>query len=451
MKTVSFSWRSFSLTSSLLGGLVLELPGTALGQDIVHIAGSVSFQNTEATLQGVASHLVTNLDGTLLIGTQCKAELYYLDTTTSLLTPIAASVSRFKSSTTSQPGTWAGPSPAIPLPAGYGGVDIYADGSGEANVDVGGIPGADGTGHYPVTLRVRVWDSTTGSDWESAAVKGESPSFTYTEHIHAAPLVSDNQMITQPGFQIQFVAPVAPSITTEPESQTVMAGTNVLLSVSVTGTPYLSYQWQFQGSDIPGATSASLLLSNVQLEASGIYTVTVTNSAGGTISDPATLTVLAAPSILVQPKGQMGYWGKAVSFSVVARGSRPLFYQWFKDGSALSGATGATLTLANLDTSAGGNYVVVVSNSVSSVTSSPALLLLNAANISMGLYPGLTIDGVAGNTYGIEYTTNVTDTASWITLTNLTLTQPVQLWVDTSADAMVGTVPHRSYRVVAVP
>jgi len=36
-------------------------------------------------------------------------------------------------------------------------------------------------------------------------------------------------------------------------------------------------------------------------------------------------------------------------------------------------------------------------------------------------------------------------------LTNVTLIQPQQLWLDTSVDAMAGTIPRRLYRVVAVP
>src|SRR5206468_12748652 len=107
-------------------------------------------------------------------------------------------------------------------------------------------------------------------------------------------------------------------------------------------------------------------------------------------------------------------------------------------------ATDATLALMKLDLTAGGDYWVVVSNSFGSITSNPAFLLLNAAGISLGLYPGLTIDGVVGNTYGIQYTINLTDASSWTTLTNLTLTDPVQLWLDTSSDAMDGTVPHRT-------
>ncbi len=52
-------------------------------------------------------------------------------------------------------------------------------------------------------------------------------------------------------------APVAPSITTQPASQTVTAGQTATFSVTATGTAPLSYQWQKNGAAISGATSSS--------------------------------------------------------------------------------------------------------------------------------------------------------------------------------------------------
>src|SRR5438445_2547478 len=102
----------------------------ALGQ-VIHNASAVTFQNTETARQGVSSHLISNIDGTLLTGTQYKAELYYLDTTANSLTPLAASISSFKSTTaTVGRGTWNGPVATLPFPAGYGGVDLPDDGTG---------------------------------------------------------------------------------------------------------------------------------------------------------------------------------------------------------------------------------------------------------------------------------------------------------------------------------
>jgi hypothetical protein len=107
--------------------------------------------------------------------------------------------------------------------------------------------------------------------------------------------------------------------------------------------------------------------------------------------------------------------------------------------------------LNNLDLTDAGSYTVTISNIVNSVTSEPAVLVVNPAGISLGLYAGVLIDGVVGKTYGIQYSTNVSATSSWTTLTTLTLTQPVQLWVDTAIDTRASGSRDRFYRVVPIP
>ena len=176
------------------------LAGASLvtGQPIGHYPGQVTFQNTETPRSaGATSHLITNIDGTLLVGTQYKAELYYHDTDTGSLTPIGASLSSFKSSTTSRSGSWNGPATLVDLPAGYGGIDV---------IDPNGNPeeAGDGTGtgpdYYPVTLAVRVWDSTTGDTYETATVRGSSRDFVYTQRYTT--FVTDTYMLAQRSFQL---------------------------------------------------------------------------------------------------------------------------------------------------------------------------------------------------------------------------------------------------------
>lgn len=244
---------------------------------------------------------------------------------------------------------------------------------------------------------------------------------------------------------------VSPGIASQSPDQTVLAGTNAVLDVGASGpTPY-TFQWFFNGTNLPGVTASSLVLTNVQLEQEGLYTATVSNPYGSVTSAPIVLTVLMAPVITTQPKGLSGYWGKSATFQVKVRGSLPLSYQWFKDGIPIDWATNASLSLTNLELTDGGDYTVEVSNSVDSVVSVPAVLVVNPAGISLGLYPGVTIDGVVGKRYGIQYTTNISQTTSWTTATNFTLVQPIQLWVDTSAEAKSVNYPKRFYRVVAVP
>ena len=94
-------------------------------------------------------------------------------------------------------------------------------------------------------------------------------------------------------------APVAPSITTQPASQTVTAGQTATFTVAATGTAPLTYQWKMNGTAVSGATSSSYTTPATTTSDNGAqFTVAVTNSAGSVTSTAATLTVNAAAVVL---------------------------------------------------------------------------------------------------------------------------------------------------------
>ncbi len=167
-------------------------------------------------------------------------------------------------------------------------------------------------------------------------------------------------------------APVAPSITTQPSSITIIAGQTATFSVIATGTAPLSYQWSQNGSAISGATSSSYTTPAETIAANGTqFTVVVSNSVGNVTSNAATLTVNpapVAPSITTQPSSVTITAGQTATFSVTATGTAPLSYQWNQNGTAISGATSSSYTTPTETTSASGTqFTVVVSNSVGSV------------------------------------------------------------------------------------
>ena len=181
-------------------------------------------------------------------------------------------------------------------------------------------------------------------------------------------------------------APVAPSIITQPISQTVTAGQTVSFSVTATGTAPLSYQWRKNAVAISGAISSSYTTPATTSSDNGAqFTVVVSNTAGSVTSSAATLTVNAAPaapSITTQPAGQTVTAGQTATFNVAATGTAPLNYQWRKSGVAISGATSSTYTtLATTTSDNGAQFTVVVSNTVGSVTSNAATLTVNAAQV----------------------------------------------------------------------
>ena len=104
------------------------------------------------------------------------------------------------------PGTWSGPLAPISLPAGYGGIDLFDDGSGTlVEAGDGSGTGGPGNGYYPVSLVVAVWDSTTGADWAGATVKSSSAPFTYTQRFTGR--VTDTEMINQSSVAINLDCP----------------------------------------------------------------------------------------------------------------------------------------------------------------------------------------------------------------------------------------------------
>jgi len=178
---------------------------------------------------------------------------------------------------------------------------------------------------------------------------------------------------------------VAPAITTQPTSSTVTAGSAASFSVVASGSATLSYQWYKDGSAVSGATSASLSLSAVSSANAGSYTVKVSNSAGNVTSSAATLTVNAlvvAPAISSQPSNLTITAGSAASFSVIATGTAPLSYQWYKDGAQVINGTNPTLSLGTVSSGSAGSYTVKVTNSAGNITSSAATLTVNAAAVA---------------------------------------------------------------------
>jgi len=84
---------------------------------------------------------------------------------------------------------------------------------------------------------------------------------------------------------------IGTAITSQPASTSVTSGGQATFSVGVTSGSAVTYQWRKDGVDIPGATSAGLLLLNVQSAAVGFYSVVVTNGGTTTTSTPAQLAI----------------------------------------------------------------------------------------------------------------------------------------------------------------
>jgi immunoglobulin I-set domain protein len=90
-----------------------------------------------------------------------------------------------------------------------------------------------------------------------------------------------------------------------------------------------------------------------------------------------------APTIAAQPASQVVTAGQTATFSVTASGTAPFSYQWLKNNTSISGATGPSYTTpATIAGDSGAKFDVVVSNSAGSITSTMATLTVSAAAVA---------------------------------------------------------------------
>jgi hypothetical protein len=220
---------------------------------------------------------------------------------------------------------------------------------------------------------------------------------------------------------------VAPSITSQPASQTVITGKTASFAVAATGTSPMTYQWSKNGAAISGATSSSYTTpAETAADNNAKFTVVVSNSAGGATSNAATLTVTsatAAPAITAQPASQSVIAGKTASFSVTATGTSPMTYQWSKNGAAISGATSATYTTpAETTTDNNAKFTVAVSNSAGSATSSAAVLTVNASTLLLNSSTSsVSFGSVNVSSSGTQNVTLTNAGNSTVTISNVTV------------------------------
>ena len=167
-----------------------------------------------------------------------------------------------------------------------------------------------------------------------------------------------------------------PFIYAQPQSLTNTAGTTAIFTVGALGTD-LSYQWRKNETTLAGATGTTLIIPNVTEVDAGSYSVMVANSAGSITSIVAVLTVLSPPGIVSNPQSLTIALGQNATFSVGATGSQPLAFQWRFNGGAIGGATGSSYTRTNAQPLNAGEYTVVITNIVGSITSAPASLAFN--------------------------------------------------------------------------
>ena len=147
-----------------------------------------------------------------------------------------------------------------------------------------------------------------------------------------------------------WVPQLTPNITSQPASLVVTTGQSLAFAVGATGIPEPVYQWLKAGTNLAGATSATLSIASAQADDGGMYSVMVSNRAGVITSTNAILTVTApgtSPTATFTANPTNGVEPLAVTFTDTSSGSSPLSLSWnFGDSTATNTGGGANFMRA---------------------------------------------------------------------------------------------------------
>src|SRR6266540_1523595 len=218
--------------------------------------------------------------------------------------------------------------------------------------------------------------------------------------------------------EVTTLAIEPPQVSLQPSSVTTNAGSTVVFTATATGAAPLSFLWQFQGTNISGANTNTLTLTNVNVAHSGTYRVVVSNPAGTNFAD-ATLTV---PSQVVSAMPQL--FTNSVLFTVTISVAPPVgtFAYAVQD----QVPTNWPVTqISNSGSFTGGKVKWVFSDGASRTLSYRSTL-----NLFGDQYAKLTVIGKAGASYHILVADGLEQPNAWRTNATITLSESSQDWLD---------------------
>lgn len=194
-----------------------------------------------------------------------------------------------------------------------------------------------------------------------------------------------------------------PVITVPPASGRFPAGAQVLLQVTATGTPPLTYQWRRNGTPIPLETANRYLFQLTQLNA-GDFDVVVGNGSGSVTSAVARINLdVPPPVVTLVPTFQMTL-GSFSSFGPFVSGEiPPTFYQWYKGSQAIESQTNLSITFPTVAASDAGSYHFVLRDTFgNSVTSSPCVVTIETSPVPRVMIQPQPVTTVVGGTIALD-------------------------------------------------
>lgn len=233
----------------------------------------------------------------------------------------------------------------------------------------------------------------TGATYTTPATTSQDNGDTYTVTI-----TSSFGTVTSTPVTLSVDAPEQVDITTQPASQSVVAGQAATMTVVATGSPQLTYQWYQVGSGaISGANQSTYTTPVFSADGTASFYVVVTNALGSVQSSNAVVTINAPTpvSIATQPASTIVPVNEPVQFTTVVAGSPPYTYQWQftpPNGSATILTSGTqqsntlTYTIPAVSAANVGTYTVTVNNAANApATSNQARITLAPPGTNLAL------------------------------------------------------------------
>jgi hypothetical protein len=208
---------------------------------------------------------------------------------------------------------------------------------------------------------------------------------------------------------LALVSDGSPLILRQPAGGTAFSSNQFTLNATVSGQAPLTYSWSLNGTNLPGATNPSYVISNARPADAGVYQLTASNALGGAVSVPAPVSVMnSAPFILTMTTNRTVYFGAPLVIESAVAGSGPIRFQWRLNGTNIAGATNSDLLLPGVSVSPG-NYTLLATNAFGPVISSNIAVMVlgpvvawgsstSPTNVPAGASNAVAI--TAGNYYG---------------------------------------------------
>ncbi|MFH2095616.1 MAG: immunoglobulin domain-containing protein [Bacteroidota bacterium] len=177
-----------------------------------------------------------------------------------------------------------------------------------------------------------------------------------------------------------------PEITIQPAAYTGCNGDSLSLIIEGQSTTSLSYQWQFNGTDLPGETNDTLVINPLSGTEEGSYNCIVSNQFGDAESDTVNISIVVPPAFSLHPEDSTFCSGADYTMNVTASGTNPAL-QWQFNGTDIPGANNSFYALTNAGTGESGDYYCIANNICGTDTS-------DTASVTVHQTPVVTLTGL---------------------------------------------------------